>query len=173
MKFDADEKDDILNSSSFFNGDSITRCKSAAPQFNHGIFQTHKDDLEEETNSLFEEFDIMKIGSRRSASTGVLHAVGTHSSVMDSLGLASHEVSNVRKQTSFMDLIQEDVPAKTAQFDNDRALEHTNHAKANHSMPQNSDNFYQTHAERSRNIGSSVRQSGIMQQQQQQVSSSF
>lgn len=106
-------------------GGSISRPKSAAPQLMNtnsspnrthlSLFQSQneKDASESESTSLFGDFDIMKIGSRRSASTGVIgHGPKTSSSVMDSLGLTSHDVSS-RKQHSLMDLIQENVPKTT------------------------------------------------------------
>ncbi len=98
--------------------DKITRPKSAAPQLtggssspqghSHGlgIFESQTD---QSPSSLFEDFDIMKVGTRRSASTGVIgHGPTASSSVMDSLGLIPAHDTSTKKHTTFMDLIQED-----------------------------------------------------------------
>ncbi len=100
--------------------DKITRPKSAAPQLtggssspqghSHGlgIFEPQTD---QSSNSLFKDFDIMKVGTRRSASTGVIgHGPTASPSVMDSLGLIPAHDASTKKHTTFMDLIQEDFP---------------------------------------------------------------
>lgn len=65
--------------------------------------------------SLYEKFDVMQIGSRRPASTGVIGQNSRTSispSVMESLGLipTSDGLITGRKQKPIMDLIQEDFP---------------------------------------------------------------
>ena len=109
-----------------FNNSAINHpvldcLKSAAPSpdRNHvSLFldSHHRERLNDSSpDSLFRDFDIMKIGKRRSASTGVIgHGPSSSSAVMESLGLSSRD-----NKKTFMDLTQEDVPPKvpTPEYD--------------------------------------------------------
>ena len=107
------------------HGDAISRPKSAAPQLNpnscpdrstHSLFPSQNEKHKpaaSPSDSLFQTFDVMKIGARRSASTGLIggNQSSSSSSAMDALGLV-HEFPSNRKPQTFMDLIQEDVLPK-------------------------------------------------------------
>eukprot|EP00554_Chaetoceros_debilis_P004644 CAMPEP_0194088042 /NCGR_PEP_ID=MMETSP0149-20130528/27571_1 /TAXON_ID=122233 /ORGANISM="Chaetoceros debilis, Strain MM31A-1" /LENGTH=887 /DNA_ID=CAMNT_0038771603 /DNA_START=247 /DNA_END=2910 /DNA_ORIENTATION=+ len=93
-------------------GDSIARPKSAAPQLmDNGLSIFQPDSEVPSSASLFEDFNIIKVGARRSASTGVIgHGSTKSSSVIESLGLIPARDMSAKKKPSFMDLIQEDFP---------------------------------------------------------------
>ena len=99
--------DDILNG--FSNGPKnnfdnsigafVSRPKSAAPQLNSSrIFPSLNDDNEIQSSVFHDDMDIVNLGSRRSASTGLIHN--------------EKDFVASRTQHSFMDLIEEDIPSK-------------------------------------------------------------
>lgn len=103
-----------------FPDDKIVQDKSR--QFNRigsesvppglGLFSSENTSLSSSNHSLYEDFDVMQIGSRRPASTGVIgqnSRIPTSSAVMETLGLISTDGTK-RKQKPIMDLIEEDFP---------------------------------------------------------------
>ena len=87
--------------------------------------------------SLYEKFDIMQIGSRRPASTGVIGQNSRTSispSVMESLGLipTTDGLNTGRKQKPIMDLIQEDFPkTPSPEFPTDNLTSNGNFSSQN------------------------------------------
>lgn len=104
------------------------RPKSAAPQLNGNIFATATSVKEKQvanvSESLFRDFDIMHIGSRRPASTGVIDETDLSSSttfavVRDppmvlSSSLEKSSTNGKHAHASFMDTIKEDSPSKSS-----------------------------------------------------------
>ncbi len=77
-----------------------------------GLFPSENNSLSSSSHSLYEDFDVMQIGSRRPASTGVIgqnSRIPASSAVMETLGLISTDGTK-RKQKPIMDLIEEDFP---------------------------------------------------------------
>jgi hypothetical protein len=130
--------DDALNMSSFSkelsapshkfsshypHGNSIPRPKSAAPQLNGNLFSNQlvkeKTASVDMTDSLFRDFEIMHIGSRRAASTNVIEDGNMSSSSYSvgrdaPLGLSSLDKSTANeKHVPFMAVIEENSPAKS------------------------------------------------------------
>ncbi len=114
---DTDHLDDYYSSSRKSSEESIVRPKSAAPTLTQNSsldraahlnpFHSHTEEhgtTTEHSSNLFKGFDVMKIGARRSASTGIIGLEGGD--------YFPNESQSNKKQTSFMDLIQEDVPPK-------------------------------------------------------------
>ena len=115
-----EENNDILHDSSHHRIALDTSSSSVPPGL--GLFTSDNNSSNESNGvsspvhqSLYEQFDIMQIGSRRPASTGVIGQNSRTSispSVMESLGLipTSDVLKTGRKQKAIMDLIQEDFP---------------------------------------------------------------
>mmetsp|Transcript_7720 Transcript_7720/g.14562 ORF Transcript_7720/g.14562 Transcript_7720/m.14562 type:complete len:208 (-) Transcript_7720:1956-2579(-) len=105
------------------DGTSIPRPKSAAPQLNGNLFSNQrgkeKTVSSEMTDSLFRDFEIMHVGSRRAASAGVIENGDISSSNYlvgrdAPIGLSSLDKSATNeKHSSFMDVIQENSPTKS------------------------------------------------------------
>ena len=121
---------------------SDTMSESASQQINRmgsesvppglGLFPSEKTRTVSPNQSLYEStFDVMQIGSRRPASTGVIghnHRTSTSSSVMESLGLIPSEGVSKRKQKLMMDLIQEDFPkTPSPEYQNETVINNNNH----------------------------------------------
>ena len=123
--------DDIING--FSNGSKnnldnsigafVSRPKSAAPQLNSSrFFSSLNDDNEIQSSAFHDDMDIMNLGSRRSASTGLIHNEGNGKEFLGS-----------RKHQSFLGSLSEEDGAhqdagiaNTSHHSNDASLENLN-----------------------------------------------